>query len=53
MNDLIMFITNGSTEFTPAVMVGLIVFCMIFIKCIIVSNSICKFNVNWWKAGLH
>ena len=30
MNDLIMFITSGSTEFTPTVMVGLIVFCMIF-----------------------
>lgn len=29
MNELIQFITGGSTEFTPAVMVGLIVFCMI------------------------
>ena len=30
MNDLIMFITNGATEFTPEVMVRLIVFCIMF-----------------------
>lgn len=30
MNDLVNFITNGSEDFTPAVMVGLIVFCVIF-----------------------
>ncbi len=41
MNDLIMFITNGSNEFTPAVMVGLIVFCMIFDGiCSLVSSVI-------------
>lgn len=30
MNDLIMFITNGATEFTPEVIVRLIVFCIMF-----------------------
>lgn len=29
MNDLIYFITGGADTFTPAVMVGLIVFCLI------------------------
>lgn len=30
MNNLIEFITQGSTEWTPSVVVGLLVFCMIF-----------------------
>ena len=30
MSDLIQYITGGSTEFTPAVLVGLIVFLCIF-----------------------
>ena len=30
MNDLINYITNGATEFTPDVMVGLIVFVVMF-----------------------
>ena len=29
MNDLIYFITGGAETFTPSVMVGLIVFCLI------------------------
>ena len=29
MQEIINYITGGSTEFTPSVMVGLIVFCMI------------------------
>lgn len=33
MENIIQFITNGSTEFTPQVLCGLIVFCMI-IECI-------------------
>lgn len=30
MNDIIQIITGGSKEFTPDVIVGLIVFCIIF-----------------------
>lgn len=30
MNNLIELITQGSTEFEPSVIVGLIVFCMMF-----------------------
>ena len=29
MQEIISFITGGASEFTPSVMVGLIVFCMI------------------------
>lgn len=33
MENIINFITNGSSEFTPQVVVGLIVFCLI-LECI-------------------
>lgn len=42
MNDIINFITNGSTEFTPAVIVGLIVFCMIFDSLMMVIGNLVK-----------
>ena len=42
MNDIINFITNGSTEFTPDVIVGLIVFCMIFDSLMMVIGNLVK-----------
>ena len=33
MENIIQFITNGSTEFTPQILIGLVVFCLI-IECI-------------------
>ena len=33
MENIIQFITNGSTEFTPHTLIGLVVFCLI-IECI-------------------
>lgn len=42
MNDIINFITNGSTEFTPDVVVGLIVFCMIFDSLMMVIGNLVK-----------
>ncbi len=42
MNDIINFITNGSQEFTPNVVVGLIVFCMIFDSFMMVVGNLLK-----------
>lgn len=41
MQNLIDFITGGSLEFTPAVMVGIIVFCIIFNGiCMLIGNLV-------------
>ncbi len=40
MNDLINFITGGADTFTPAVMVGLIVFCLIMDSLALLVSSV-------------
>ncbi len=42
MNDLINFITQGSETFTPSVIVGIIVFCMIFDSLMMVLGNAIK-----------
>lgn len=42
MNDIIQFITNGSKEFTPDVLVGLIVFCIIFDSLMMIIGNLAK-----------
>lgn len=42
MQEIINYITGGATEFTPSVMVGLIVFCMITDSLFMLIGSVCK-----------
>lgn len=42
MQEIISFITGGATEFTPSVMVGLIVFCMITDSLFMMIGSILR-----------
>lgn len=44
MGDVIQFITSGQAEFTPDVIVGLIVFCMLF-------DSLCMCLASFAKVG--
>lgn len=42
MNDLINFVTQGNTEWQPSVVVGLIVFCMIFDSLMMLLGNLVK-----------
>ena len=42
MNEIVQLITHGAEEFTPDVLVGLIVFCMFFDSMMMILGNLAK-----------